>query len=83
MYKDENNSDVQIKLIHISYSRLLFFFIKLHCLTSVGRALLTLHVTTQTHFFSSENPKQYHAWSCQALTFLLENIFIRFGTKLY
>ena len=31
--------------------------------------------------------KKYHAWSCQnvfdALTFLLDNIFIRFGTKLY
>ena len=30
---------------------------------------------------------EYHAWSCQnvsdALTFLLDNIFIRFGTKLY
>ena len=30
---------------------------------------------------------KYHAWSCQnvcdALTFLLDNIFIRFGTKLY
>ena len=38
------------------------------------------------HFFTSENPKNYHAWSCQnvcdALTFLLD-IFIRFGTKLY
>ena len=37
-------------------------------------------------FFTSEKPKQYHAWSCQnvcdALTFLLD-IFIRFGTKLY
>ena len=35
----------------------------------------------------SEKPKKYHAWSCQnvcdALTFLLDNIFIRFGTKLY
>ena len=34
-----------------------------------------------------ENPKKYHAWSCQdvgdTLTFLLDNIFIRFGTKLY
>ena len=32
-------------------------------------------------------PKRYHACSCQyvcdALTFLLDNIFIRFGTKLY
>ena len=38
-------------------------------------------------FFTLENPKKYHALSCQnvcdALTFLLENIFIRFGTKLY
>ena len=38
-------------------------------------------------FFTSEKPKKYHAWSCQnvcdALTFLLDNFFIRFGTKLY
>ena len=38
-------------------------------------------------FFTSEKPKKYHAWSCpnvcDALTFLLDNIFIRFGTKLY
>ena len=31
--------------------------------------------------------KKYHAWSCQnvydSLTFLLDNIFIRFGTTLY
>ena len=37
-------------------------------------------------FFTSEKPKKYHAWSCQnvcdALTFLLDNVFIRFGTKL-
>ena len=37
-------------------------------------------------FFTSVKPKKYHAWSCQnvcdALTFLLENSFIRFGTKL-
>ena len=37
--------------------------------------------------FTSEKPKKYHAWSCQnvsdALSFLLDNIFIRFGTKLY
>ena len=42
---------------------------------------------TEMHFFTSENQKNYHAWSCQnecdALTFLLDNIFIRFGTKLY
>ena len=38
-------------------------------------------------FFTSEKTKKYHAWSCQnvcdALTFLLDNIFVRFGTKLY
>ena len=38
-------------------------------------------------YFTSEKPKKYHAWSCQnecdALTFLLDTIFIRFGTKLY
>ena len=38
-------------------------------------------------FFTSEKPKKYHAWSCQnvgdALTFLLDNIFIRSGVKLY
>ena len=51
------------------------------------KALLTLHVMTEMHFFTSEKPKKYHASSCQsvcdALTFLLDNIFIRFGTKLY
>ena len=38
-------------------------------------------------FFTSEKPKKYHVWSCQnvcdALTFLLDNIFVQFGTKLY
>ena len=49
---------------------------------------LSLHVTTETHILKSEKPKKkYHAWSCQsvcnALTILFDNIFIRFGTKLY
>ena len=51
------------------------------------KALLTLHVMTEKHFLLQKKPKKYHAWSCQnvcdALTFLLDNIFIRFGTKLY
>ena len=42
---------------------------------------------TEVHFLPQKNLKKYHAWSCQnvcdALTFLLDNIFIRFGTKLY
>ena len=42
---------------------------------------------TEIHFLLQKTLKNYHAWSCQsvcdALTFLLDNIFIRFGTKLY
>ena len=44
------------------------------------KALITLHVMTEMHFFTSEKPKKYHAWSCQnafvALAFLLDNTFI-------
>ena len=51
-----------------------------------GRMGLALHVMTEMHF-TSKKPTKYHAWSCQnvcdALTFQLDNIFIRFGTKLY
>ena len=38
-------------------------------------------------FFTSEQPQRYKLWSCQkicdALHYLLDNIFIRFGSKLY
>ena len=38
-------------------------------------------------FFTSEQPKRYKLWSCQkmcdALHYLLDNIFISFGSKLY
>ena len=38
-------------------------------------------------FFTSEQHKRYTLWSCQkmcdALHYLLENVFIRFGSKLY
>ena len=41
----------------------------------------------KTAFFTSEQPKRYKLWSCQnmcdALHYLLDNIFIRFGSKLY
>ena len=52
------------------------------------KALLTLHVITEMYFLLWKKAlKKYHAWSCQnvcdAMTFLLDNIFIRFGTKLY
>ena len=42
---------------------------------------------TEMHFYLRKNLKKYHAWSgqnvCDRLTFLLDNIFIQFGTKLY
>ena len=42
---------------------------------------------TEKHLLLWKNLKKYHAWSCQnvcdALTFLLDNFFIRLGTKLY
>ena len=38
-------------------------------------------------YFTSEDTKRYKLWSCQnvceALIYLLDNIYIRFGTKLY
>ena len=38
-------------------------------------------------FFTSEQQKLYKLWSyqkmCDALHYLLDNIFIRFGSKLY
>ena len=38
-------------------------------------------------FFTSEQPKRFKLWSCQkvcdALHYPLDNIFIRFGSKLY
>ena len=41
----------------------------------------------QKRVFTPVNPINYHAWSCKnvynALTVLLDNIYIRFGTKLY
>ena len=46
-----------------------------------------LAINDRNAFSTSEKPKQYDAWPCQnvcdALTFLLDNILIRFGTKLY
>ena len=38
-------------------------------------------------FFTLNKPKKYHAWSCQnvcdAMTFFLDTIFMRFGIKAY
>ena len=43
--------------------------------------------TVSKAFFTSDAVRNYNLWSCQkvceALTFLLDNIYIRFGSKLY
>ena len=48
---------------------------------------LYLAYNDKNAFFTSEQPKRYELWSCQkmcdALHYLLDNIFIRFGSKLY
>ena len=48
---------------------------------------LYLACNDKNAFFTSEQPKRYKLWSCQkmcdALHYLLDNIFIRFDSKLY
>ena len=48
---------------------------------------LYLACNDKNAFFTSEQPKQYKLWSCQkmcdALHYLLDNVFIGFGSKLY
>ena len=34
-------------------------------------------------FFTSTDHRGYKLWSCDALSYLLDNIYIRFGNKLY
>ena len=49
--------------------------------------LFILHILTGMLFFTSDAVRNYNVWSCQqvceALTFLFDNIYIRFGSKLY
>ena len=48
---------------------------------------LYLACNDKNAFFTSEQPKRYKLWSCQKMCdgihYLLDNIFIRFGSKLY
>ena len=45
------------------------------------------HVMTKRLFFTSSDQSRYTLWSCQnvcdALSYLLNNMYIRFGSKLY
>ena len=48
---------------------------------------LNISCNDKNTFFTSDAVRNYNLWSCQkvceALTFLLDNIYIRFGSKLY
>ena len=48
---------------------------------------LNLACNDKNAFFTFEQPKRYKLWSCQKMCdaphYLLDNIFIRFGSKLY
>ena len=95
MYKDENNSGVQIKLIHkcISYcvpKKSRFFFYKITLFDSGGgggggfggEGSLYLACNDRSALFTSEKPKKF---SCTVLLkcLFVDNIFNRVGTKLY
>ena len=79
-----------LTIFFILYTTLTHNLLKINLLIllkepSREKALLTLHAVTEMHFYFGK--KKYHAWSCQnvcdALTFLMDNIFIQFGNKLY
>ena len=56
-------------------------------ITGMGQNGFSFACNDRNAFLLRKKPKKYHAWLCQnvcdALTILLDNIFIRFGTKLY
>ena len=55
--------------------------------TSQRECSLYIAYNDKTAFFTSDAVRNYNLWSCQkvceALAFLLDNIYIRFGSKLY
>ena len=60
-----------------------------HILLFVCETLFSLYLACNEEraIFASEEHKKYDLWSCQkvtdALIYLLDNIYIRFGSKLY
>ena len=55
--------------------------------TFEGGDSLSIACNDRNAFFTSDEVRNYISWSCQkvgvALTFLLDNIYIRFGSILY
>ena len=74
------------------YTTLPHNLIKEKLVDSIGRTFqredsLYIACNDMNAFFTSDAVRNYNLWSCQkvceALTFLLDNIYIRFGSKLY
>ena len=76
------------------YTALPHYLIKEKLLDSIERTFFKkegkLYIACndkKAFFTSADHYRGYHIWSCQnvcdALSFLLDNIYIRFGTKLY
>ena len=55
--------------------------------TFLREGCLYIACNDRNAFFTSDANRNYHLWTCQklceALTFLLDNIYIRFGSNLY
>ena len=51
------------------------------------KAYIYIACNDRKAFFTSDAVRNYNLWSCQkvceALTFLLDNVYIRFGSELY
>ena len=80
----------QISLLSVFDIRCLDSIIPVLAIAEISRPQLGspyIACNERQAFFTSEDTKRYKFWSCQnvceALIYLLDNIYIRFGTKLY
>ena len=76
----------------MSYIRFLYYIIKEKLTELIEQTLnressLYLACNEKLAFFTSGQPKRFNLWSCQkacdALHYLLDNLFIIFGSKSY
>ena len=81
-----NFSTLYTTLPHILIKEKLLDLIELTFYKEEGKLYLACN-DKKAFFTSADHYRGYHLWSCQnvcdALSFLLDNIYIRFGTKLY
>ena len=90
IYKKDDSSDPSnyhpislLSAVGKVFEKLVYKYVFSFCVTMP----LLLLFSQVLLFFTSEDTKRYKLWSCQnvceALIYLLDNIYIRFGTKLY